>query len=188
MEKLKISRAVLVEGKYDKMKLSEVLDAVIITTDGFAVFNNEQKKEMLRRIAEASGLVILTDSDPAGFVIRNKLKGILPKDKVINVYAPAIFGKEPRKREPSKAGIIGVEGIDAKVLAETFERYGVVCENSGNEPQRKAYTKLDLYEAGLSGQADSRRKRREYCEKNGLPQEMTANALLEAINLLGLEL
>ena len=183
MEKLKIKQAVLVEGKYDKIKLSSLLDTDIFTTNGFGIFSNAEKGTLFKKIANERGLIVLTDSDPAGFVIRNKLKGILPKDKVVNIYSPALSGKEPRKKQPSKAGILGVEGLDVKTLAQLFEKYGVTRSEDEQKDGFKPYTKADLYACGLCGKQTSKKMRKEFCERNGLP-EMTPNALLEAINIL----
>lgn len=190
-ERLKISQAILVEGKYDKIKLERLLDAKIFTTGGFSVFSSSEKCALLRRIAEKQGLIVLTDSDPAGFVIRNKLKGMLPKARVTHLYAPSVVGKEARKKAPSKAGILGVEGLDLQTLRALFVRSGIVCGDADGcsvpEAQRgSAYTKADLYEAGLCGGADSAARRDEFCKANDLPRGMTPNALLEAVNLLGL--
>lgn len=188
MEKIKISRAILVEGKYDKIQLERFVDANIFTTGGFSVFSSKEKAVLLRKIAEKQGLIIFTDSDPAGFVIRNKLKGMLPPDKVINIYAPAISGKETRKSRPSKAGIVGIEGIDIEILKNIFKKSGVISDSPSSSNKTAAYTKADLYEAGLCGKTDSAAKRNSLCEKHGLPKDMTPNALLEAINILGIEI
>lgn len=183
MEKLKISQTVLVEGKYDKIKLESILDANIITAGGFSLFNNNEKIALIRRIAEKNGLIILTDSDPAGFVLRNKLKGMLPKsDKIIHIYIPSEKGKEKRKKEYSKAGLLGVEGIDAEKLRELFAEY-VDCDGVRND--KKILTKAFLYENGLSGGERSSEKREAVAVKLGLPSGMSANAFLEAINILG---
>lgn len=183
MEKIKIMQTVLVEGKYDKIKLESILDANIITTGGFSLFNNEEKIALIRRIAEKSGLIILTDSDPAGFVLRNKLKGMLPKsDNIIHLYIPAEKGKEKRKKEYSKAGLLGVEGIDADKLREIFSKYIVVNNKQQN---RNLITKSYLYEIGLSGQGNSSKKRDAVADLLGLPCGMSPNAFLEAINILG---
>ena len=183
MEKLKISQTVLVEGKYDKIKLESILDANIITAGGFSLFNNNEKIALIRRIAEKNGLIILTDSDPAGFVLRNKLKGMLPKsDKIIHIYIPSEKGKEKRKKEYSKAGLLGVEGIDAEKLRELFAEY-VDCDGVRND--KKILTKSFLYENGLSGGERSSEKREAVAVKLGLPSGMSANAFLEAINILG---
>ncbi len=191
-EKLKIRQAVLVEGKYDKIKLQQLIDAPIFTTGGFSVFSSGEKAVLLRRIAEKDGLIILTDSDPAGFVIRNKLKGMLPKDKVLHLYAPALTGKEKRKKVPSKAGILGIEGLSAETLRRLFEKSGVAFEDGFGEYRKErsavAYTKADLYAVGLCGKTDSAARRDDFCAKNDLPRGMTAGALLEAINILGLTL
>lgn len=188
MQKIKISRAILVEGKYDKILLERFVDAHIYTTGGFSVFSSSEKAALLRKIADKQGIIILTDSDPAGFVIRNKLKGMLPADKVINIYAPAIFGKEKRKSHPSKAGIVGIEGLDIDTLKKLFEKSDVISDESVQEKESYTYTKADLYEAGLCGKADSRTKRDMLCQKHALPCGMTPNALLEAVNILGIEL
>ena len=141
MEKIRIEQTILVEGKYDKIKLESILDANIITTGGFSLFNNKEKIALIRRIAEKNGLIILTDSDPAGFVLRNKLKGMLPKsDNIIHLYIPTEAGKERRKKEYSKAGLLGVEGINADKLREIFSKYTV----ANNKQQRKEYTRSFL--------------------------------------------
>lgn len=190
MEKIKISRAILVEGKYDKILLERIFDADIFTTGGFSIFSSAEKTALLSRIAEKQGLIVFTDSDPAGFVIRNKLKGMLPKDRVVNIYAPQLDGKEKRKSKPSKAGILGVEGIECDLIIRLFERAGVIGEEKCGEnlSERRAYAKADLYAHGLCGTDGSSEKRNEFCRKNGLPCGMTPNALLEAVNILGISL
>lgn len=188
MEKIRISKAILVEGKYDKILLEQFIDAKIFTTGGFSVFNADEKCALLKKIAEAQGLIVLTDSDPAGFVIRNKLKGMLPKDKVTHIYAPAVNGKERRKKQPSKAGILGIEGTSPETIISLFEKAGVIDSDGTALSEKRKYTKAELYEAGLCGKEDSAVKRDEFCVSNGLPKGMTPNALLEAINILGIEL
>lgn len=192
-EKLKIKQAVLVEGKYDKIKLQQFLDAPIFTTGGFSVFSSSQKAALFRRIAQTHGLIVLTDSDPAGFVIRNRLKGMLPKDKVIQLYAPTVFGKEKRKNAPSKAGILGIEGLSVEVLKRLFEKSGVTVENSSGASDTEGtshtvFVKADLYAAGLCGRPDSSARRDAFCKQNDLPLGMTAGTLLEAVNLFQLPL
>ncbi len=183
MEKIKIAQTVIVEGKYDKIKLESIIDANILTTSGFSIFNNEEKISLFRKIAEKNGIIILTDSDPAGFFLRNKLKGMLPKsDRIIHLYIPSEKGKEKRKKESSKAGLLGVEGIQADTLRSIFEKYKS-CESSENT-QREKYTKAYFYEMGLSGKAESSEKRDKVSKALGLPTGMTANAFLEAIELL----
>ena len=188
MEKLKISQTILVEGKYDKIKLESILDANIITTGGFSIFNNDEKMMLIKRIAEKNGLIILTDSDPAGFVLRNKIKGMLsPNDNILHIYIPTEKGKEKRKKEYSKAGLLGVEGIDAEKLKELFSKYTVSDRNEEAEGKKDTVTKACLYELGLSGKDGSSEKREFVAEKFGLPKGMSANAFLEAINILGIK-
>lgn len=188
MEKLKISQTILVEGKYDKIKLESILDANIITTGGFSIFNNDEKMMLIKRIAEKNGLIILTDSDPAGFVLRNKIKGMLsPNDNILHIYIPTEKGKEKRKKEYSKAGLLGVEGIDAEKLKELFSKYTVSDKNEEAEDKKDTVTKACLYELGLSGKDGSSEKREFVAEKFGLPKGMSANAFLEAINILGIK-
>lgn len=179
MEKLKIPYAVVVEGKYDKIKLSSVIDAVIIVTNGFGVYKNNDTVKLLRYYAEKQGLVILTDSDTAGFRIRGHIKSIIPNGKIINLYAPEIFGKEKRKVQPSKEGKLGVEGISTDKLKELFEKAGIVGEKKEHS---NFVTKLDFYEMGLSGCPDSSLKRKILLKAMDLPENLTANALLEVVN------
>ena len=188
MEKLRISRAILVEGKYDKILLERFVDANIFTTDGFSIFSSEEKLVMLSKIAERQGLIVLTDSDPAGFVIRNKLKGMLPKNKLVNIYAPCLFGKEKRKNKPSKSGILGVEGLEIETLRNLFERSGVLEDTSFTVHKACEYTKAYLYEKGYCGKENSASIRDTFCKENELPLGMTPNAFLEAVNILGLKI
>ncbi len=186
MEKIKTNRVIIVEGKYDKIKLSSFIDGHILTTDGFSVFNNKEKCALIKRLSEKCGIAVLTDSDGAGFVIRNKIKSIVGGDcDIINLYAPQIVGKEARKKEASKQGLLGVEGIETDILRDIFKRAGL---DTANYERSTTYSKTDLYFLGLSGQADSGSKRDEICTQNGLPVGMSANAFLEAVNLLGIDL
>ena len=184
MEKIKIAQTVLVEGKYDKIKLESIIDAPIVVAGGFSIFNNEEIIALLRRIVEKNGLIILTDSDPAGFFLRNKLKGMLPKsEKILHLYIPTEKGKEKRKKEYSKAGLLGVEGIDADTLREIFRKY---ADTDGSVRKCGEITKVFFYETGLSGGEGSAQKRDNLAQSLDLPRGMSANALLEAINMLGL--
>ena len=180
----KIKEVIVVEGRYDKNALSQVVDATIITLGGFSVFNDREKLAFLRRLAEKKGLIVLTDSDGAGFVIRNYLKGALPKQGVLHAYIPDIPGKEKRKRAPGKEGLLGVEGMTKEILLEALSNAGA---DLGGEPVKKkgdGITKLDLYTAGLSGRPDSQKKREAFLDRLRFPAHMSANALLDALNLL----
>ena len=151
---IKIDRVVIVEGRYDKIKLSSVIDGIIIETDGFGIFNNKEKQKLIRKLAETKGLLILTDSDSAGFKIRSFIRGIVPAEYIKHAYIPDIFGKEKRKTEPSKEGKLGVEGVKVPVIIEALEKAGVLCEKT-KKSERREITKLDLYEDGLSGKENS---------------------------------
>ena len=176
---LTISRPIIVEGKYDKIKLSRVVNAHIVTTDGFGIFSQAQKASLIRRLAEDNGVIVLTDSDGAGLVIRNYLRNILPPDKIIHLYTPRIKGKAKRKNTPSKEGFRGVEGMETQWLEKTFAPFA-----DGGAKPRMQLTKADLYALGLSGGANSEIRRRELSRLLQLPDNLSANALLEAICLL----
>lgn len=178
-----LDRPVIVEGKYDKQKLSSILNTTIITTNGFRIFNDREKRALIRRLAEKNGIFVLTDADGAGLVIRNLLRGCVPKEKITHLYIPAVAGKERRKSSPSKEGLLGVEGIDEETLTKIFAPFSVDADTSV-KPVRAAVTKADFYEAGLSGGAESAVLRARLAEQLRLPPHMSANALLEAINLL----
>lgn len=182
---IKINEAVIVEGKYDKIRLSSLIDGLIITTDGFGIFKDKEKMQMLRRLAETRGLLIITDSDSAGFVIRNHLKSCIPTKYIKHAYIPDVFGKERRKNERSKEGKLGVEGMSTEVLISALQKAGVICTDKSDcaEPEnRRMITRQDFFRAGLSGGADSSVKRTQLLARLGLPQRMTANALLGVIN------
>ena len=178
---IKIDRAVIVEGRYDKIKLSSILDAVIIETEGFGIFNNKEKQQLIRRLADTKGLLILTDSDSAGFKIRSFIKGIVPAETIKHAYIPDIFGKEKRKTEASKEGKLGVEGVKKELILEALEKAGVFCEETENTEKREI-TKLDLYEDGLSGRADSDALRKKLLFHLQLPERLTSNALVQILN------
>lgn len=182
----KVREVIVVEGRYDKNALSQVVDATIVTLGGFAVFNDREKLVFLRRLAERRGLIVLTDSDGAGFVIRNYLKGALPRDKVKQAYIPDIYGKERRKRAPGKEGKLGVEGMKPAVLLEALRRAGATFEDGETvaECREDPITKADLFTLGLTGGTDSAEKRRALLKRLDLPEHLTSNAMLEALNLL----
>ena len=182
---LKIREAIVVEGRYDKNTLSQVVDTVILETAGFGIFRDEETLALLRRIGAKRGLILLTDSDGAGFVIRNFLKGAIPKDKLKQAYVPDVYGKERRKAAPGKEGKLGVEGMSPQVLLSALERAGATFEDDNTAPAGGApITKADLFALGLSGGSDSQSRRLALLKQLGLPERMTANALLEALNIL----
>lgn len=178
---LKTDRIIIVEGKYDKIKLSSIIDAVIIETDGFGIFKDKQKQKLLRMLADKKGLVILTDSDSAGFTIRNFICGFVPKEKIINAYIPDVFGKERRKDAPSKEGKLGVEGVSSSLIKEALEKAGVLCSED-NLTEKRVVNKTDFYLDGLTGGNDSKEKRLALLNYLSLPERMTTNALIEIIN------
>lgn len=184
--KPRIREAIVVEGRYDKNTLSQVVDGVILETSGFGVFKDNEVLSLLRRLARERGLVVLTDSDGAGFVIRNYLKGTIDPTQVKHAYIPDRPGKEKRKRAPGKEGKLGVEGMSPEVLLEALRRAGATFEE--NEPtgasRGRAVTKADLYAAGLSGGEGSAEKRREVLKRLDLPQHLSANAFLQVLNAL----
>lgn len=177
---IKIQQAVIVEGKYDKIKLASVLDTLIIETDGFQIFKDKEKLALIRLIANEKGLVILTDSDSAGFLIRSYIGGSVPADKVIHAYIPDVFGKEKRKTAPSKEGKLGVEGMSRQALLTALEQAGVTCDTA--EKKTPKITKLDLYEDGFSGTANSRQRKAQFLRYLNLPQRLSSNALVDLLN------
>ncbi len=189
MEKIKLSCAVLCEGKYDKIKLSSVIDGMILTTDGFSVFNNSEKRAMIKKLCEVRGLVIITDSDRAGVFIRQKLKGMLPADRVKHLYIPEIAGKEKRKDKPSKDGLLGVEGISSKTLYDIIKNADPDSFFDGSRAENvPPLSKAQLYSLGLSGGEGSAERRERLCLKLSLPRGLSANALISALEMLGYDL
>ena len=183
MEKLKIPYPVIVEGKYDRQRLIEIIDANIYTTGGFGVFRHGEVLALLKRLSEKSPVIVLTDSDGAGTLIRSRITSAIPKDRLIQLYTPQIKGKEKRKTEPSKAGFLGVEGIDFDVLRKLFEPYAD-SDAAERKMTENPLTKADFYEFGLSGKPESAAKRDALAQQLGLPTGMTPNALLEAVKIL----
>ena len=183
--KQRIKEVIVVEGRYDKNALSQVVDATILSTGGFSVFNDREKLAFLRRLAEKQGLVILTDSDGAGFVIRNYLKGALPKEQVKQAYIPDIYGKERRKRTAGKEGKLGVEGMKPEVLLEALRRSGATfLDEPASANPSLPMTKADLFALGLTGGENSAARRQKLLQRLELPEHLTPNGLLEALNLL----
>lgn len=179
---IKIKQAIIVEGKYDKIKLSRFIDAPIITTDGFGIFKDKERQRLLRTLADTNGIVVLTDSDSAGFVIRSFIGSAVDKSKIINAYIPDIKGRERRKTEDSKEGLLGVEGVSEQVIIDALTSAGVLCESG--EKSCGEITKLTLFELGLSGGKDSAEKRARLLAYFGLPSRLTANALVEVLNCI----
>ena len=180
---VKIKEAIVVEGRYDKNTLSQIIDAPILETSGFGIFKDKQQMNLLRRVAESRGLIVFTDSDGAGFVIRNHIKSAIPGKYLKHAYIPDIMGKERRKSAPGKEGKLGVEGMTRDVILEALRRAGATIEGE-ESPKTQAITKQDLMSLGLSGGQDSSRKRLALLKKCGLPEHMSPNAMLQALNLL----
>lgn len=178
---LQIKQAIIVEGKYDKIKLASLVKAVIIQTNGFQIYKNQELLELIRYYARTTGILVLTDSDRAGFQIRNYIRGAVPDGQVQHIYIPDIFGKEKRKAKPSAEGKLGVEGVDAEILREAFRKAGVLTEE---KLSGELITKTDLYLAGLNGTQNSAVKRRELQKKLNLPAMLSANSLLEVLNAM----
>ena len=181
MEKIKIDKVIVVEGKYDKIKLSSLLDAYILTTEGFGIFKNDEKQELFRRLAAERGLIVASDADGAGLVIRNYFNSIIPKESLFHVYIPAIAGKEKRKDAPSKEGTLGVEGMEAQLLRERFLPFA----SDASPVPSEEITLFDLYEDGFRGKEGSEEKRKTFLQAAGLPMNLSAKALVGAVNLLG---
>lgn len=177
-----IKQAIIVEGRYDVNKVKQLVDTIVIETSGFGIFNNKEKLDLIRRIAAERGILVLTDSDGAGFVIRNYLRGAIPKEQVRHAYIPQIAGKERRKAKGSKEGTLGVEGVPDEVIVQALQNAGVECIPEDTEKPK--ITKADFYEWGLTGVPGSNEKRKKLLRALHLPQHMTANALLEFINAI----
>ncbi|MBE6644515.1 MAG: DUF4093 domain-containing protein [Ruminococcaceae bacterium] len=183
-EKIRINLPIIVEGRYDKSTISSIFDATVITTDGFSVFNSKEKRMLIKKIGER-GIILLTDSDAGGRQIRSFISGILPKEKIYHLYIPEIEGKESRKKTRSKSGLLGVEGMKREVLEKVFEKFidRGSCNQNESDKEQKMLTKLDFFNDGLSGGAGSAEKRKKISLALGFPRDMSANALIEAINL-----
>lgn len=181
---LKIKEAIVVEGRYDKNTLSQVVDTLILETGGFHIFKDPEQMALLRKVGERRGLIVLTDSDGAGFVIRNRIRGSIPAQYVKHAYIPDVYGKERRKRQRGKEGKLGVEGMPPQVLEEVLRRAGATFleESSQSEQSGTSLTKADLMAAGLTGRPDSGERRLALLRKLNLPEHMSANALLQVLN------
>ena len=182
MEKLKIDLPIIVEGKYDKIKIKSIADACVIQTDGFGVFKNTERLALIRQLAKKSKIIVLTDSDGAGKVIRSHITSAIPKDRLIQLYTPQVKGKERRKDAPSAEGVLGVEGAEADVLRRLLEPFASGV--SALDVDREDISKADFYEAGLTGGEGSAERRDAFALSLGLPKGMTPNALLAAVNVM----
>jgi len=181
---VKIREAIVVEGRYDKNTLSQIVDTAILETSGFGIFRDKAQLSLLRRVAQTRGLIVFTDSDGAGFVIRNHIKSAVPAQYLKHAYIPDIPGKERRKATPGKEGKLGVEGMRPDTILESLRRAGATFLDGETAVPEKTITKQDLVELGLSGGADSSAKRKLLLQKLQLPEHMSANAMLQALNLL----
>ena len=180
MEKIKIKEAIIVEGKYDKIKLSSIFDTLIIETTGFSIYKDKEKQKLIRRCAKETGIIVFTDSDRAGFLIRGFINGNVPKENIKHAYIPQIRGKETRKAEPSKDGFLGVEGVDKEVIIKAITNAApVIAEKPG-----RLVTKADFYADGLSGGEESAKRRDKLKKLLDLPTNMSASALLGTVNQL----
>ena len=175
-----LDRPCIVEGKYDKITLSNFVKGIIITTNGFGIHRDAEKKALIQKYAQKTGLIILTDSDSAGMQIRNYIRSICNSDNIINVYIPQLKGKEKRKRNPSGEGYLGVEGMSEAIITDAFYRYGVLTPK--NRTNTHIITTADLYELGLAGGNNSVEKRRRLCKKLNIPDNLSTRALLEVLN------
>ena len=180
---IKIKEAIVVEGRYDKNTLSQIVDAPILETSGFGIFKDKEQLAFLRKVAQQRGLIVFTDSDGAGFVIRNHLKSTIEPKYLKHAYIPDIFGKERRKATAGKEGKLGVEGMRPEIIVEALRRAGATFDD-GAVNVRQSITKQDLMELGLSGGKESSQKRKLLLKKLDLPEHMSANAMLQALNLL----
>ena len=181
---ISVKEAIIVEGRYDKIKLSSIVDTPVIETNGFRVFKDKEKQNLIRQIANKRGILILTDSDSAGFVIRNFLKGSVPVDKVKHGYIPQLSGKEKRKAEMSKEGFLGVEGVSEKIIIEAIRKSGATILNEKKKKKTGGITKADFYELGLSGRENSAILRSKILKKMNMPSYLTANGMIAALNCL----
>lgn len=185
-EKPRVTLPIVVEGRYDKSTLLSMFSATVVTTGGFSVFNSKEKRLLITRLAEAGGIILLTDSDAGGRQIRSFISGILPKERIFNLYIPRVEGKEKRKRAPSRQGLLGVEGMSREVLMRVLEPFIEKGEGdvTPDRRERREVTKFDLFVDGLSGSEGAEAKRARLAEALMLPPDMSAKALLEAINLI----
>ena len=179
MQKIRLSQAVIVEGKYDKLKLSGILDAFIVETNGFGIFKDKQRLAFIKKLAKERGIIVFTDSDHAGFMIRNYISSGIPKEQITNVYIPDVFGKERRKERPSKEGKLGVEGMSVQALLDALDKANITGQRvECADP----VTNYDMYDMGLSGTPDAKSRRNALLKELDLPEFLSTSALLSCIN------
>ncbi len=178
---IKLDRPVIVEGKYDIIKLSNIIDTLIIKTDGFGIFKDKEKQSLLRRLAGEKGIIVMTDSDSAGFLIRNFISSSVPPEKITHVYIPDLYGKEKRKTQASKEGKLGVEGTPESIILQALKKAGVTCSESENA-HRRIITNIDLYECGLTGKENSKERRTMLLKSLALPERMSTSSLIKILN------
>lgn len=181
---VRIRQAIVVEGRYDKNTLMQIIDAPILQTDGFSIMHNKEQLSLLRTVAEKRGLIVFTDSDGAGFVIRNYIKGAIDSKYLLHAYIPDVLGKEKRKTAPGKEGKLGVEGMSPDIILQALRRAGATIEGETQHRTAGSITKQDLMELGLSGGQDSAQKRKQLLRELGFPEHMSSNAMLQALNVL----
>lgn len=179
---IRVKQAIIVEGRYDKIRLSNIVDTAIICTNGFSIYKDADKQELIKSLAEKTGIIILTDSDSAGFQIRSFLRSIVKQGEVLNAVTPDIYGKERRKAQPSKQGKLGVEGIPDELIIEALKRAGAVVDGEPEAPRGEPLTRADLMELGLIGGENSAEMRRELQRRLGLPELLSVKLLLDAAN------
>lgn len=180
----RVSEVIIVEGRYDKNTVSQVVDATIIETEGFGMFSDPEKRKLIARLAETRGIIIFTDPDGAGFVIRNRIKGFVDKKYIKNAYIPDVYGKEKRKRKASAEGKLGVEGVSPELILEALRRCGATIDESEPEPKRDRITKADLFALGLTGKENSAEKRLALKRRLDLPERLSTDSLLQVLNVL----
>lgn len=180
----RIKEVIVVEGRYDKNALSQVVEAVIIETGGFGIFNDGQKRSLLKKLAEKRGIIIMTDSDAAGFMIRNRLKGCISPELIKHAYIPDVYGKERRKSAPSREGKLGVEGMRPQVILESLRRAGASFEDSAGPERQPGISKADLYKKGLSGRENSAALRKKLLKELELPERLSAQGMLDVLNAI----
>lgn len=181
---MRIKETIVVEGEYDKIKVLSAVEANVLVTGGFCIFKNKEMQHLIKKLAAKDGIIIMTDSDRAGFLIRNFIKSCTAGETVYHAYIPEIQGKEKRKRQPGKAGLLGVEGMEADVIRSALVNCGAAVLGGEQKEKKALFTKTDLYKAGLYGKENSRMKREAFLKKHDLPTKISSNMLVDVLNLL----